>query len=119
MGLNFKPPRGAFQPSPLVASGIVVIQADKDYEELTMTWLLINILLVVPFVALWVGIPMWLVLRGPDTHPNLSAAPPIRPLPAQPHEDAHYRRVALPRVRAPDRPCGRARDRIRSFRVGG
>ncbi len=59
-----------------------------------MTWLLINILLVVPFVALWVGIPMWLVLRRPDTHPKLAAAPVIRHLPAQRHEDADYRRVA-------------------------
>jgi hypothetical protein len=78
----------------IVASGSVVMHADKDCEELTMTWLLFNIPLMVLFVALWVGIPMWLVLRRPDTHPKLAPAPAIRHLPAPRREDADYRRVA-------------------------
>jgi hypothetical protein len=31
-----------------------------------MTWLLLNALLAAPFVAIWVGVPMWLVLKHPD-----------------------------------------------------
>ena len=58
----------------------------------TMLW--INVLLAIPFIALWVGIPMWLVLRRPDTKPRLAAAPAVRMVPAVRHEDASYRRVA-------------------------
>jgi hypothetical protein len=36
----------------------------------TMVW--INVLLAVPFIALWAGIPLWLVLRRPDTRPQLA-----------------------------------------------
>jgi hypothetical protein len=62
-----------------------------------MTMLWINVLLAVPFIALWAGIPMWLVLKRPDTRPKLAAAPAVRMLtqgPAERHEDANYRRVA-------------------------
>ena len=59
-----------------------------------MTWLFLNIPLMVLFVALWVGIPTWLVLKRPDRKPALSAAPAVRTLPAVRHEDAGYRRVA-------------------------
>ena len=38
-----------------------------------MTWLLLNIPLMVLFFALWVGIPLWLVLRHPDTGPGRGA----------------------------------------------
>ena len=38
----------------------------------TMVW--INVLLAVPFIALWAGIPLWLVLRRPDTRPQPAAA---------------------------------------------
>jgi len=31
-----------------------------------MTWLLLNIPLMVLFFALWAGIPMWLVLKHPE-----------------------------------------------------
>ena len=34
-----------------------------------MNWLLFNVLLAIPFAALWVGVPVWLVLRHPDTGP--------------------------------------------------
>ena len=34
-----------------------------------MTWLLLNIPLMVLFVALWVGIPLWLMRKHPDTKP--------------------------------------------------
>ena len=59
-----------------------------------MTWLFLNIPLMVLFVALWVGIPTWLVLRRPDRKPGLAAAPAVRTLPAVRHDDAEYRRVA-------------------------
>ena len=62
-----------------------------------MTWLLINVPLVVLFVALWVGIPTWLVLKRPDTKPELAAAPAVRTVTQGPvvhREEAGYRRVA-------------------------
>ncbi len=59
-----------------------------------MTMLWINVLLAIPFIALWTGIPMWLVLRRPDTKPAIAAAPAVRMLPAVRHQDAVYRRVA-------------------------
>lgn len=57
-----------------------------------MLW--INVLLVIPFIALWAGIPVWLVLRRPDSKPRLAATPAVRMVPAVRHEDAGYRRVA-------------------------
>jgi hypothetical protein len=59
-----------------------------------MTWLLLNIPLMVLFVALWVGIPLWLVRKHPDTKPTLAAAPGVTRLPARKHQDPGYRRVA-------------------------
>jgi hypothetical protein len=67
-----------------------------------MTWLMINVPLMVVFVALWVGIPTWLVLKHPDRKPVLAAAPVVRNLPYRPElsrpelsrEDAGYQRVA-------------------------
>jgi hypothetical protein len=62
-----------------------------------MTWLMINVPLMVAFVALWVGIPTWLVLKHPDNKPVLAAAPAVRKLPRLPElsrEDAGYQRVA-------------------------
>jgi hypothetical protein len=58
-----------------------------------MTLLWINILLAVPFVALWTGIPLWLVLRHPDAGPALAAAPAVT-LPARRRQDDDYRRAA-------------------------
>lgn len=58
-----------------------------------MTWLLVNIPLMVLFVALWVGIPIWLVLKHPDAKPEPAAAPAVRSLPVR-SEDVSYRRVA-------------------------
>jgi hypothetical protein len=58
----------------------------------TMVW--INVLLAVPFMALWAGVPLWLVLRRPDTRPALvAAAPAVRPVPG-PRVHAAYRRAA-------------------------
>ncbi len=58
----------------------------------TMVW--INVLLAVPFIALWAGIPLWLVLRRPDTRPRLAAAAPAaRPVPER-RVPAAYRRAA-------------------------
>ena len=59
-----------------------------------MTWLLLNIPLMVVFLALWAGIPLWLVRRHPDTKPALAAAPGVTRLPARDHQDAGHRRAA-------------------------
>ncbi len=59
-----------------------------------MNIVLINVLLAIPFIALWAGIPLWLVLRRPDAKPALAAAPAVRTMPAVRHEDAGYQRVA-------------------------
>jgi len=59
---------------------------------MTMVW--VNVLLAIPFIALWAGIPLWLVLKRPDARPTLAAAPAVRTLPAARHEDASYQRVA-------------------------
>jgi len=59
-----------------------------------MTWLLLNIPLMVLFFALWVGIPMWLVRKHPDREPTPAAAAAVTRLPARDREDADYRRVA-------------------------
>ena len=61
----------------------------------TVLW--INVLLAVPFIALWAGIPMWLVLRRQESAPaapaRAAAAPVVRPLP-EPRVHAAYRRAA-------------------------
>ncbi|MGH3152256.1 MAG: hypothetical protein ACRDOB_16230 [Streptosporangiaceae bacterium] len=60
-----------------------------------MTWLLLNIPLTVVFFALWVGIPVWLVLKHPDRKPAPAAAPAVKTVPALRYqEDDGYRRVA-------------------------
>jgi hypothetical protein len=59
-----------------------------------MTWLLLNIPLMVLFFALWVGVPMWLVLKHPDTGPALAAAPAVTRLPMARHQDHEDRRAA-------------------------
>jgi hypothetical protein len=42
----------------------------------TAEFLWINIPLMVLFFGLWVGIPMWLVLKHPDRHPRLTRTVP-------------------------------------------
>ena len=39
-----------------------------------MTWLLLNLLLAVPFFAIWVGVPLWLVFKHPDEDHQPQAA---------------------------------------------
>jgi hypothetical protein len=39
-----------------------------------MTWLLLNLLLAAPFFAIWVGVPLWLVLKHPDQDHQPQAA---------------------------------------------
>ena len=56
-----------------------------------MVW--INVLLAVPFIALWAGVPLWLVLRRPDTRPQPVVATPVREIPAT-RVHAAYRRAA-------------------------
>jgi hypothetical protein len=63
-----------------------------------MTWLWVNVPLMVLFVALWVGVPTWLVLKHPDRKPTLAAAPAVQNLTYRTgprrSEDAGHRRVA-------------------------
>jgi hypothetical protein len=59
-----------------------------------MTWMLLDIPLMVLFFALMTGIPMWLVLKHPDRKPAVAAAPAVTRMPARQYEDADYRRVA-------------------------
>jgi hypothetical protein len=59
-----------------------------------MTWMLLDIPLMVLFFALMAGIPMWLVLKHPDREPAVAAAPAVTRMPARQYEDADYRRVA-------------------------
>jgi hypothetical protein len=59
-----------------------------------MTWILLNIPLAAVFFGLWTGIPLWMVLKHPDTKPTLAAAPAVTRLPVRQDEDADYRRVA-------------------------
>jgi hypothetical protein len=39
-----------------------------------MTWLLLNLLLAAPFFSIWVGVPLWLVLKHPDQDHQPQAA---------------------------------------------
>ena len=58
----------------------------------TMVW--INVLLAVPFIALWAGIPLWLVLERRDSSPQPAMAQPAaREMPAT-RVYAAYRRAA-------------------------
>ncbi|MDQ2814341.1 MAG: hypothetical protein M3Z75_21355 [Actinomycetota bacterium] len=62
-----------------------------------MTWLMINVPLMIVFLGLWVGIPTWLVLKRPDRRPVPAVVPVVRNLPRRPElsrEDAGYQRVA-------------------------
>jgi hypothetical protein len=59
-----------------------------------MTWLLLNVSLAVLFFALWVGVPLWLVVKHPDTGRALAEAPAVTRLPARRHEDVDHRRAA-------------------------
>ena len=53
----------------------------------------INVLLAVPFIAAWAGIPLWLVLTRSDPEPQAVAMPAVRTLPG-PRVHAAYRRAA-------------------------
>jgi hypothetical protein len=49
-------------------------------EDRKMIWLLLNLLMAVPFFAVWVGVPLWLVFKHPDSvrpsaNPSGRAAP--------------------------------------------
>lgn len=59
-----------------------------------MTWMLLDIPLMVLFLALMTGISLWLVLRHPDRKPAVAAAPAITRLPTRELQDDGYRRVA-------------------------
>jgi cytochrome c-type biogenesis protein CcmH/NrfF len=58
----------------------------------TMVW--INVLLAVPFIALWAGIPLWLVLKRRDTRPQPTAATPATQETPATRVHAAYRRAA-------------------------
>ena len=59
-----------------------------------MTWLLYNIPLMVVFLALMAGIPLWLVSRHPDTGPQAAQTPALAYLPAVQQDDPGYQRAA-------------------------
>jgi hypothetical protein len=63
-----------------------------------MTWLLLNIPLAALFFALWVGIPLWMVFKHPDTGPVPAATPAtgsaVTHLPERQRADADHRRAA-------------------------
>ena len=62
-----------------------------------MTWIMVNVPLMVVFVALMAGIPTWLVLKHPDTRPTRAAASAVRHLNRRPEpsrQEGGYRRVA-------------------------
>jgi hypothetical protein len=40
-----------------------------------MSWFWMNIPLAVAFFAVWVGVPLWLILKHPDQAPASAAAP--------------------------------------------
>lgn len=60
-----------------------------------MTWLLMNIPLMIVFFALWTVVPLWMVLRGRDTGPK-SALATVSQFPHKPDSsyEADYRRRA-------------------------
>jgi hypothetical protein len=72
----------------------MVGETGADTKELTMTWLLYNIPLMVLFFALWVGIPAWLVARHPDSAPQPAQPPALAHLPAPQHDDPGYQHAA-------------------------
>ncbi len=57
----------------------------------TILW--VNVLLAAVFVALWAGIPLWLVLKRSDPKPQTAAAPAVRTMP-EPRVHASYQRAA-------------------------
>jgi hypothetical protein len=59
-----------------------------------MTWILLNIPLAALFFALWVGIPLWMVIKHPDTGPTPAAEPALTRVPQRYGEDAGQRRAA-------------------------
>jgi hypothetical protein len=74
--------------------GSLIRQADNDREEFMMTWLLLNIPLAALFFALWVGIPLWMVFKHPDTGPAPAAEPAVTRLPERHGAGADHRRAA-------------------------
>jgi hypothetical protein len=52
-----------------------------------MFWLLLNVSLALIFVAVWTGVPLWLVLRHPDRgHQPQAVAVPAEPAQAEERE---------------------------------
>ena len=39
-----------------------------------MNWFMLNMPLAAAFVGAWVGIPLWMIVKHPDTGPSFSAA---------------------------------------------
>jgi hypothetical protein len=74
---------------------MVVPDANKTRGEIEMTWLLLNIPLMIVFFALWTVVPLWMVLRGRDTGPK-SALATVSQFPHKPDSsyEADYRRRA-------------------------
>ena len=52
-----------------------------------MILLLLNLLIAVPFLAIWAGAPLWLVFKHPDRgHERRAASGPARSYRAEPAE---------------------------------
>ena len=52
-----------------------------------MIWLLLNLLMAAPFLAVWVGVPLWLVFKHPHRGDERRAASgPVRSQRAEPAE---------------------------------
>ena len=67
-----------------------------------MTWLLLNLLLAAPFLAIWMGVPLWLVFKHPDQGPPAAGG---KRLPAA--------GVNQPGPQRPGRPATRSRPLMR------
>jgi hypothetical protein len=65
-----------------------------------MTWILLNIPLMAAFFGLWVGIPLWMVIKRPDTGEKRAPASIATAVRARRVEraEAAYRRVRYPEL---------------------
>jgi WhiB family redox-sensing transcriptional regulator len=62
----------------------------------------VNVLLMTVFFGLWVGIPLWMVLRRADAEPEVIAAPVAAAAPEPRVEQPAYQRVAQAGPGRPD-----------------
>ena len=63
-----------------------------------MSWFWLNMPLAVAFFAIWVGVPMWLILRHPDRGPAPATAQAPAQSPAQALVQARQAASAGPQI---------------------